>query len=419
MSRNDRKSKRKNRMEHGSAEDGVAAGLSTQTQESEAIETHVQSNEPESPERGSNLPVLITRDISIETPESNLDWPEQDWPAAVGGRGSGFQVVIKRSVLNAINRHGQTTTEVEVCGVLAGNVYRDSAGPYLRVDAAVRGEHSGNSTAQVTFTAETWSHIQGVMEKDHADLRIVGWYHTHPGFGIFLSDMDLFIHGNFFNLPWQIALVYDPISGEDGLFIWREGKTDRVPYFVEEDVEKEIVTMPVSAEITAAALADFSRRVQGIEKRQKGMLISLVFLLLVALAWPFVLYTIMSERPRETRMTVPDKNKIDPDPATRPSLATIRPNATEVSTPPADDGTLLSSAPTSAPVATIIRPAPPATTQTAAPANDHAFTRVKTTQPTSPVEKSDAIPTIIRPNPSTGNGTRVLEGTAETIKQNP
>src|SRR5205085_10685180 len=136
-----------------------------------------------------------------------------------------------------------------------GNVYRDAAGPFLLIDAAGRGDCAGSSAAQVRFTAETWKHIQGVMEKEHPQQRIVGWYHTHPGFGIFLSDMDLFIHGNFFNLPWQVAFVYDPANGEEGMFVWREGKAQREKFALEEDVEKEIVTIPVSPEITAAALA--------------------------------------------------------------------------------------------------------------------------------------------------------------------
>jgi hypothetical protein len=73
------------------------------------------------------------------------------------------------------------------------------------------------------------------MERQHPTRRILGWYHTHPGFGIFLSDMDMFIHGNFFNLPWQVALVYDPHSGEEGLFLWKDGSTERDNYLTEPD----------------------------------------------------------------------------------------------------------------------------------------------------------------------------------------
>lgn len=408
MSRSDRKSRRKNRGSHEAAGDQGVQTLAAESRDDENsaanVETPVvtpQSSETETA-TPTDAPAIVTRDISKQATAGD-DWPHRDWPQSLGVRGSGFQVIIKRSVLNAINRHGQTTSDVEVCGVLAGNVYRDEAGPYLRVDAAVRGEFSGNSSAQVTFTAETWNHIQSVMEKDHPDLRMVGWYHTHPGFGIFLSDMDLFIHGNFFNLPWQIALVYDPISGEDGVFIWREGKTERVAFIIEEDVEKEIVTVPVSAELTAAALADFSRRMQGMEKRQKRVMVALSFLVLIAMGWPFVLYTIMSDRPRETRVPVAKMNA-DADPSTRPLIPTTNQAAAPSTLPIA--ATTLPAVPTTAPVVAVIHPITPTTME------------ADTTQPAKPDDKNDMKPSVIRPNTPTNKGPRVLEGPSETPTQN-
>ena len=90
------------------------------------------------------------------------------------------------------------------------------------MEHAIAGTNGAASrSTNVTFTAETWQHIHDTMDRDHPDEKILGWYHTHPGFGIFLSDMDIFICDNFFNLPWQVAFVYDPQSGEEGNFIWR------------------------------------------------------------------------------------------------------------------------------------------------------------------------------------------------------
>src|SRR5205823_14556508 len=57
----------------------------------------------------------------------------------------------------------------------------------------------------------------------HPGLDIVGWYHTHPDFGIFLSGHDLFIHQHFFNQPLQVAYVVDPIRQTRGFFQWRDG----------------------------------------------------------------------------------------------------------------------------------------------------------------------------------------------------
>jgi len=175
------------------------------------------------------------------------DWPMRPLPGVKGTRLPQYQAVVRRIVLDAIHGHGKSITAVEVCGVLVGNVYQDQHGPYLYISGAIRGDRASGLAAQVTFTAETWSEIQAVMDRDHPDERIVGWYHTHPGFGIFLSGMDLFIQDHFFNLPWQVAFVYDPIGGDEGMFFWREGKADRQPILIEEeDTRKHATTMAES-----------------------------------------------------------------------------------------------------------------------------------------------------------------------------
>ncbi|MBK8031262.1 MAG: hypothetical protein IPK17_17580 [Chloroflexi bacterium] len=46
-----------------------------------------------------------------------------------------------------------------------------------------------------------------------------GWYHSHPGFGVFLSGMDLGIHNQFFTHLWQLAVVIDPIQRHYGIFL--------------------------------------------------------------------------------------------------------------------------------------------------------------------------------------------------------
>jgi hypothetical protein len=62
-------------------------------------------------------------------------------------------------------------------------------------------------------------------------MSIVGWYHTHPTFGIFLSDRDRFIQEHFFSGPGQIAYVVDPVNKTEGVFFWREGKPQPCPHY--------------------------------------------------------------------------------------------------------------------------------------------------------------------------------------------
>lgn len=147
------------------------------------------------------------------------------FPASLEGE---YRVVITRQAFTTISEHAASDTSVELCGVLAGRLSKDQNGPFLLVEQAVSGVATRRTGSQVTFTHETWQQIHGDMESRFPDLRIVGWYHTHPGFGIFLSDMDQFIQDNFFNLPHHVAFVFDPISNQRGLFIWQNGRSTRL-----------------------------------------------------------------------------------------------------------------------------------------------------------------------------------------------
>ncbi len=163
----------------------------------------------------TNLP-LTSPDISEIKPG---DLEARPFPATVS-----YRITIAPTAYNAICKHAGENTTLELCGVLVGEMYKDENGPYLEITDIIRGEHATNEGMQVTFTHETWAHISEIKDSKFSNKRIVGWYHTHPGFGVFLSDQDLFIHNNFFNQPWQVAFVIDPVDNKEGFFIWNDGK---------------------------------------------------------------------------------------------------------------------------------------------------------------------------------------------------
>jgi proteasome lid subunit RPN8/RPN11 len=136
-----------------------------------------------------------------------------------------IEVAIDSEVVRTIRQHARSCSQTEVCGVLIGQD-RDRR---VQIAACIEGENAEGAGAHVTFTQDTWEHIYAVKDKKYPDERIVGWYHSHPGFGIFLSEHDTFIHKNFFSSPGQIAWVYDPHSDEEGCFGWVDGQIERLP----------------------------------------------------------------------------------------------------------------------------------------------------------------------------------------------
>jgi proteasome lid subunit RPN8/RPN11 len=241
--------------------------------------------------------VPADRDVSSIDP---AQYPARELPRIRDLRKPGFQAVIARSALNDMHRHGRSQRDVEVCGVLVGNVYHDEQGPYLYVEASIKGDHAAGKTAQVTFTAETWNHINDEMERNYVGRKILGWYHTHPGFGIFLSEMDLFIQNNFFPEPWQVAHVYDPKSSEEGLFVWKNGQATRDPFLVDPDTINTDPPRQQEAVAASGTLGELTERVQSLEHKIKWLIGALILLAVLALIAPLLVPLIL---PREIQPT--------------------------------------------------------------------------------------------------------------------
>lgn len=160
---------------------------------------------------------------------------------------SAVKVVMEAEVARRIRQHCRTSMKAEVCGVLIGTEH----GTTTSVAACIAGVNAAQGGAHVTFTQDTWEHIYKVKDEQYPNERIVGWYHSHPGFGVFLSDHDTFIQTNFFSSPQQIAWVYDPHTDEEGCFGWKNGviaKIDDVAFRFEEPVGESTANKELKAE---------------------------------------------------------------------------------------------------------------------------------------------------------------------------
>ena len=134
---------------------------------------------------------------------------------------------------DAIERHALRDTSVELGGILLGHecIDEETGEPFVRVTRSLEAKHYENTQASFTYTHDSWEEITRERDRTYPNLDIVGWYHTHPDFGIFLSSHDLFIHRNFFDQPLQVAYVVDPIRQSRGFFRWKDGGLNQVGGF--------------------------------------------------------------------------------------------------------------------------------------------------------------------------------------------
>jgi proteasome lid subunit RPN8/RPN11 len=134
------------------------------------------------------------------------------------------KVEIDNEVSRRIRQHARAHSKTEVCGVLIG----EDANGIIEIRASIEALNAAQAGTHVTFTQDAWEAIYRVKDELYPEDRIVGWYHSHPGFGVFLSEHDMFIQQNFFSSPGQVAWVYDPHTDEEGCFGWVSGEVHRL-----------------------------------------------------------------------------------------------------------------------------------------------------------------------------------------------
>jgi proteasome lid subunit RPN8/RPN11 len=155
--------------------------------------------------------------------------------ALTAQRGGAFLpiVYIRKTALRCAEEHALHEKSNETGGVLIGRfIHRNKKEPPIVVVVGiVRGEHTIKHPTRLTFTDDTWAQIWNWIDhdpeySDDTKWVIVGWYHTHPSLGIFLSSYDKFIHKEYFQLLGHIALVIDPNQNKHGFFCWEPNQKD-------------------------------------------------------------------------------------------------------------------------------------------------------------------------------------------------
>ncbi len=161
-------------------------------------------------------------ELAQPTPGCRPDRDKHFVAVACGEIGdSDLPIYVDMDALRDMEAHARENKRVELGGVMLGRRHVDQDGrPYVVIVDSLRARHYEATKGSFKFTHDTWNQITRERNEFRPELEMVGWYHTHPGWGVFLSGMDLFISNHFFNRPLDVALVIDPCAGERGWFQW-------------------------------------------------------------------------------------------------------------------------------------------------------------------------------------------------------
>lgn len=188
----------------------------------------------------------LEKDFEIELQDSHTD-EEQHVQLPLNFLAFGeierddVKVYIKQEVYQALEKYALADVEHERGTILLGEHCEELGNTHVIISNYIEARYTDASASTLTFTHETWDYVHQEQSAKYPDKKIVGWQHTHPSYGIFLSNYDLFIQENFFDLPFQVAYVIDPIQKTRGFFQWKNGKIEKLKgFYIYDDVGKAI-----------------------------------------------------------------------------------------------------------------------------------------------------------------------------------
>jgi|GEM_PF-315390 len=158
-----------------------------------------------------------------------------------------FMLVVTSEVLATVNAHVRGDLKNELGGFLLGNrcICPEKKIEYIRIDNSPEARFTSNGPVSIELFDETFQHLVDERDGKYKGKVVIGWYHSHPDYGAFLSPRDVAVHTNRLPQPWNVALVIDPLRGEGGFFCWRNGKLH--PYALVDFYELRGVRAPATA----------------------------------------------------------------------------------------------------------------------------------------------------------------------------
>jgi proteasome lid subunit RPN8/RPN11 len=141
-------------------------------------------------------------------------------------------ILMLQSVYVEINKHLSEDKSREYGGLLLGVEMQSADSDYntIVITHSLRAHHTDGTIARLTFSHETWAEFgrhTDELKRLGAKLQRLGWYHSHPSHGVFLSNYDLNVCEDFTRQS-QVALVVDPIQNHGGFFV--HGRTYYRPH---------------------------------------------------------------------------------------------------------------------------------------------------------------------------------------------
>ena len=143
-----------------------------------------------------------------------LAGPQQGPPADTKMNDTSEQIYISPLSLLKMLRHGKAGIPLEVMGLMLGDYVDDYTVKCIDVFSMPQ---SGTETTIESIDERFQVRMVEMLKQTGRNEIVVGWYHSHPGYGCWLSSTDINTQKTFEQqVPRTVAVVVDPIQSVRG-----------------------------------------------------------------------------------------------------------------------------------------------------------------------------------------------------------
>ncbi|MDP3910973.1 MAG: hypothetical protein Q8Q14_11340, partial [Gemmatimonadales bacterium] len=124
-----------------------------------------------------------------------------------------YPIFFQQEAVVALHEHLKGSPQQAIFGFLIGNLFRDPESGVLFpiIDKTLRLNQAIYGDKTEVVVERLWARMQQQLER--AAGLLLGWYHSHPGQGGFLTAHDVTTHEKFFTDPWQVAILVAAEAG--------------------------------------------------------------------------------------------------------------------------------------------------------------------------------------------------------------
>jgi proteasome lid subunit RPN8/RPN11 len=137
-----------------------------------------------------------------------------------------LRIYVLEHVIDQINQQALADYSLESGGILIGHPFYNISNPkqkFVIITDCVQTHSDNKSGTHFTVMPEELIKARDRTENEFPGLIVVGWYHSHPGLGVFLSSQDMQIVKSIYNADWHVAYVIDHIKKQHGFFYGSKG----------------------------------------------------------------------------------------------------------------------------------------------------------------------------------------------------